>query len=100
MAACIKPSEKAKRAREIVLSAYHDIQRAHVYFGRKFDSLFEQGDGKEVVVEFVKIYNEDERLQNAVTWLNHWIGIESWKKTYNDVMNKEKRSNLFTFDND
>jgi len=69
---------KAKKAKEIVLKAARDSSNAHIYFGRKFDNLFEEWDGFEVVKEFVKLHKTDESLQNACKKVDHFIGIESW----------------------
>lgn len=72
--------QKAQRAKNIVLKAAKDCFNAHEYFGRKFHDLFEDGDGWEVIKEFVKLHKADDSLQNACKKVDHFIGIENWIK--------------------
>ena len=59
-----------------------DIENRAKYFGRKFDAYFEQGNGEEVVVAFMELYNSDTKLQKATQEVNRWVGIEHWLLTY------------------
>lgn len=70
--------QKAQRAKKIVLKAAKDCLNAHEYFGRKFHDLFEDGDGWEVIREFVKLHKDDNPLQEACKKVDHFIGIENW----------------------
>lgn len=70
--------QKAQRAKKIVLKAARDYLNAHEHFGRKFDDLFEDGDGWEVIKEFIKLHKTDDSLQNACKKVDHFIGIENW----------------------
>lgn len=77
------PSEiKAKSVADIIIKAARNYADAHKYFGRKFDDLFENGDGEHVVVEFIKLYKTNNQLQEASKKVDHWLNIDNWLKTY------------------
>lgn len=70
--------QKAQRAKNIVLKAARDCLNAHEHFGRKFYNLFEDGDGWEVIKEFVELHKTDGTFQEACKKVDHFIGIENW----------------------
>ena len=90
---------KAKEVKEIILTAYQNIHhgKVHTYFGKKFYEYFEKRDGEEVVVAFMKLYYKDEKLQNAILWIDHWIGIKNWKRIYTEHTERERKNNLFLY---
>ena len=85
--------KRAVKAKELIIAASDNILKAHEFFGRKFDTLFEQGDGEMVVIEFIKLYNTDSNLQKCTKEVNHWVGIENWLQTYADW--NKKNPSLF-----
>lgn len=82
--------QKANKAINIIKNAQHSSEPSK-YFGRKFDDIFENGNGKEIVFKIVEIYQNDKELQSAVKKLDYWIGIDGWIETYN----KETSKSLF-----
>lgn len=93
MSTKLSPSKKAEAMTGILLKAQKASDPAK-YFGRSFDDLLEDGDGAEVVLEFVKLYKADQLLQQAVEQLNHWIPIENWLEAHSKW---EKRNPAFEF---
>ncbi|WP_187648711.1 hypothetical protein [Nitrosophilus labii] len=75
---------KANQIKKLAINAANDCINNYKYFGRQFDNLLEEGDGDQVVIEFIKIYNIDPELQKAVGKLTHWIPIEAWLKFYKE----------------
>lgn len=90
--------KRAVEARDVVLSAYSDLHRAHTYFKENWQKQF-KADREDVITEFMEIYRDDENLQHAVAVLNHWIGIGEWKRISIETRLKRKRNNLFTYKN-
>lgn len=93
MSTKLSPLKKAEKVMQVVMKAWKVSEPAE-HFGRSFDDLFEDGDGRDVVIEFVKLYMVDQLLQQAVERLNHWIPIEGWLETYSMW---EKKNPSFDF---
>ena len=85
--------KKANKVAEIVKKAANDWHGDNRHFDRRFESLFEEGDGEQVVIEFMKLYYEDNKLQKAAEITNHYLNIESWKKVY--LVWRNKNPTLF-----
>ncbi len=74
--------QRARTAANIIKKQFNEVKFKSP--GRKFDALFEQGDGEKVVVAFINIYLQDTELKKAVSFLNHFIGVEHWIKTHQE----------------
>ena len=78
---------KANKAIDIIIKASQSSEPS-MFFGREFDDIFENGDSKEIVCEIVKKYLNDSTFKEAVSKVDHWIGIDNWIATYNKIYPK------------
>lgn len=72
---------KAKKAIKIIKDAANSSEPSR-FFDRKFDDIFENGNGDEIVNEIVKNYFNDEELKKSVVKVKRWIPIEKWIEDY------------------
>ena len=75
---------KANKAIDIIKKASQSSEPS-MFFGREFDDIFENGNGKEIVCEIVKEYLNDISFQKNVQKVNHWIGIDGWIAIHNNM---------------
>lgn len=72
---------KAKKAIKTIKDAANSSEPSR-FFDRKFDDIFENGNGDEIVNEIVKNYFNDEELKKSVVKVKRWIPIEKWIEDY------------------
>ena len=77
----LDPVTQAKKAIVMILSASKSLN-PEKFFGRRFDDLFERGDGDKVMRCMMDEYYTNEKLQKAIKKVNRWIGIDDLKIKY------------------
>lgn len=83
---------KAEKAAKAIRAAAKSSNPSD-YFGRSFDDLFENGDGREVFIHLARMCRDDESLMEDARTVNYWTNVDYMMDTLKEY--EERHPTLF-----